>query len=298
MPPVGQASGREASVVTRGLDSEAMLGRTSLVHASVRLALRRKFDTGKDSIVTPTTHGECRPHSWGGLTRVCAVGPFSQYAGQAERVDVVWKALAPGTSPPYTNQEGTMTEVVAIFKDRSGAERAVGDLYNRGFDHASVGYLDRRRDADGNVITDPNYVHEDVDDDTGDAGDEAAKGAAGGAAGGAAVGLGTGLLASAGMLLIPGLGPFLAAGTLAGTLGATAAGAAGGAAIGGAAGAIFGASTDDDDDTAAFYRREVEQGSSMLSVEVAGSQADEVADALRDAGAERVDVYGDEGWVV
>lgn len=196
-----------------------------------------------------------------------------------------------------------MTEVVALFNDRTGAERAVEELHVSGFDAASVGYLDRRRDEAGNVITDPdytdpNYTEGDVDDDTGTAGEEAAKGAAGGAVGGAAVGAGAGLLASAGMLLIPGVGPFLAAGTLAATLGAAAAGAAGGAAVGGAAGAIFGAASDDDDETAEYYRSGIDRGSSMLSVEVADNQVNEVADALRDAGADRVDIYGDEGWVI
>ncbi|HSJ35564.1 MAG TPA: hypothetical protein VLB85_10980 [Acidimicrobiia bacterium] len=196
-----------------------------------------------------------------------------------------------------------MTEVVALFNDRIGAERAVEALYARGFDAASVGYLDRRRDESGNVITDPDYtdpdyVDGDIDDDTtGTAGEEAAKGAAGGAVGGAAVGAGAGLLASAGMLLIPGVGPFLAAGTLAATLGAAAAGAVGGAAVGGAAGAILGAATHDDE-TTEYYRSGIDRGSSMLSVEVADNQVNQVTDALRDAGADRVDVYGDEGWVI
>lgn len=187
-----------------------------------------------------------------------------------------------------------MTEVVALFKDVNGAERAAEELYSRGFDAASVGYLNRRRDEAGNVITDPDYVDTDTD---GTAGEEAAKGAAGGAAGGAAVGAGAGLLASAGMLLIPGVGPFLAAGTLAGTLATTVAGAAGGAAIGGAAGAIFGAATDDDT-TASYYRRGVEQGYALLSVQVVDTQVNQVVDALRNTGADRVDVYGDEGWVI
>lgn len=200
-----------------------------------------------------------------------------------------------------------MTEVVALFDDRVEAERAVQVLYDRGFDAASVGYLNRHRDASGAVITDPDYLDTNDYDtadydtadyaDTGTAGEEAAKGAAGGAVGGAAVGAGAGLLASAGMLLIPGVGPFLAAGTLAGTLGATAVGAAGGAVVGGAAGAIFGASTDDDT-TADYYRRGVDQGSALLSVQVSDIQVNEVTDVLRDAGADRVDVYGDEGWIV
>lgn len=190
-----------------------------------------------------------------------------------------------------------MTEVIALFDDRVGAERAVTELHARGIDAGSVGYINRPRDEGGAVITDPDYEYAE-DTTTGTAGEEAAKGAAGGAVGGAAVGAGAGLLASAGMLLVPGIGPFLAAGTLAGTLGATAAGAAGGAAVGGAAGAIFGAATDEDDTPSSHYRRGVETGSALLSVQVADTQVNEVTDALRDAGADRVDVYGDQGWVI
>lgn len=192
-----------------------------------------------------------------------------------------------------------MTEVIALFDDRVAAERAAADLYTRGFDAGSVGYIDRPRDEGGAVITDPDYEYAE-DDTTGTAGEEATKGAAGGAVGGAAVGAGAGLLASAGMLLVPGIGPFLAAGTLAGTLGATAAGAAGGAALGGAAGAIFGAASDDDgaDEQARYYRQGVDRGSALLSVQLVDTQVNEVADVLREAGADRVDVYGDQGWVI
>jgi hypothetical protein len=138
--------------------------------------------------------------------------------------------------------------------------------------------------------------------DTGDIGHEAAKGAGGGAIGGAAVGAGAGLLASAGMLVIPGIGPFLAAGTLAGTLGAAAAGAAGGAALGGAAGAIFGASANHEevdltDDTSAYYRQGLTQGNALVTVDVSDGSENEVAVILREAGAEKVDVYGDTGWI-
>jgi hypothetical protein len=190
-----------------------------------------------------------------------------------------------------------MTEVIALFEDRVGAERAAEDLFARGFDAGSIGYINRPRDTGGTVITDPDYEYAE-DDTTGTAGEEATKGAAGGAVGGAAVGAGAGLLASAGMLLVPGIGPFLAAGTLAGTLGATAVGAAGGAAVGGAAGAIFGAASDEDDAPSGYYRRGVETGSALLSVQVADTQTNEVADVLRDAGADRVDVYGEQGWVI
>lgn len=188
-----------------------------------------------------------------------------------------------------------MSEVVGLFESREAAERVTERLYSLGYDASNVGYIDRHRDETGQIVTDPDYTVDTDPDRTGDAGEEAAKGAGGGAIGGAAVGAGAGLLASAGLVLIPGIGPFLAAGTLAGTLGAAAAGAAGGAVIGGAAGAIFGAATDDE--TASYYRQGVERGDSLVSVGVMDGREDEVAEVLRDAGALKVDFYGDTGWL-
>lgn len=188
-----------------------------------------------------------------------------------------------------------MREVTALFPTRQEAERATEELLARGYDPESVGYIDRHRDEHGDIVTDEGYV-----DDGDEVAEEATKGAAGGAVGGAAVGAGAGFLTSAGLLLVPGFGPFLAAGTLAATLGGAAAGAAGGGVVGGAAGAIFGAAEDDDypdDETSRQYREAVTQGSPMVSVETSDTEVSEVSEMLRAAGAERVDVYGDEGWL-
>ena len=182
-----------------------------------------------------------------------------------------------------------MTEVVALFATRMDAERAIESLETMGHDASSVGYMNRHHDDDVEIDRDVETMeHEEPS--------EAAKGAAGGAMGGAAVGAGAGLLASAGMLLIPGIGPFLAAGTLAGTLGATAAGAAGGAVIGGAAGAIFGDDTDHERST--YYREGVEEGGSLVTVNVHDGDTAAVTSMLRDMGATKVDVHDDTGWVV
>jgi len=191
-----------------------------------------------------------------------------------------------------------LSEVVALFATRREAERATEELQARGYDTERIGYLDRYRDEEGDIVTDGGYFEGDRFDDN-EVVDEATKGVAGGAVGGAAVGAGAGLLASAGMLLIPGLGPFLAAGTLAGTLGAAAVGAAGGGVLGGAAGAIFGGVEDNhhaDDETSRFYREGVRGGKALLSVDTDDGEAVEVADLLRATGAERVHVFGDEGW--
>jgi hypothetical protein len=195
---------------------------------------------------------------------------------------------------PVEAKDPKMSEVVALFPSRTEAERVTEELITRGYDPERVGYLDRHRDEHGNIVTDETFSEE-----HGELLDEATKGATGGALGGAAVGAGTGLLASAGLLLVPGLGPFLAGGTLAATLGAAAVGAAGGGVLGGAAGAIFGAVEENehaDHETSGYYREGVAEGRALVSVDTDGTEAMEVASLLRAAGAERVDVYGDEGW--
>ncbi len=193
-----------------------------------------------------------------------------------------------------------MSEVVGLFRTRDEAERAVEELSGRGHEVHNVGYVDRYRDEQGDIVTDESYFDEsDYYESDNDTAEEAATGAAGGAIGGAAVGAGAGLLASAGLVLVPGIGPFLAAGTLAGTLAATAAGAVGGAAIGGAAGAIFGEVDDNDyadHETSKHYREGVAQGDALVTVEVNDDMANQVAEDLRSLGARRVDVYGDDGW--
>ncbi|HUF14693.1 MAG TPA: hypothetical protein VMQ46_02260 [Acidimicrobiia bacterium] len=191
-----------------------------------------------------------------------------------------------------------MSEVVGLFPSRREAEQAIDELSLRGYAADDIGYLDRHRDEHGEIVADEDWVDEEWVDDGMES--EASKGAAGGAIGGAAVGVGAGLLGSAGLLLVPGIGPFLAAGTLGATLGATAVGAAGGAVVGGAAGAIIGASDEDEDDhheTSRYYREGIAGGRTLVSVEVGDAKTSEVSDVLARIGAERVDVYSDGGWL-
>ncbi len=185
-----------------------------------------------------------------------------------------------------------MNEVVGLFATRDQAERAADALYDQGYDTEHVGYLNRPRSDSGDVILDEGF---DVDGEN-DTAKETGTGIGGGMVGGAATGAGAALLASAGLLAVPGVGPFLAAGTIAGTLAATAAGAAGGALIGGAAGAIVGA-TDDDDETSTYYRERLNQGHATLSVTVLEEDTEKISSTLRQAGADRVEVYGDSGWM-
>ena len=184
-----------------------------------------------------------------------------------------------------------MTEVVGLFDSRHEAERAIDDLYALGYSDREIGFINRHEgDYDTGDVGRADEVAQ-----AGTAGDEAAKGAAGGALGGAAVGAGAGLLASAGMLLVPGIGPFLAAGTLAGTLAASAAGAAGGAVLGGVAGAIFGPTTNDE--YSDYYSEGVDRGGALVTVRPIEGKESEAAEALRAAGAKKVDHYGEGGWM-
>jgi hypothetical protein len=101
--------------------------------------------------------------------------------------------------------------LIGIFDDRNEAELAADELREAGFREEHIGFAIRGGDAvEGGMITDAE-------------GTKDAKGAITGAAAGAAIGAGFGALAS---LLIPGVGPVLAAGILATALGYGAAGAA------------------------------------------------------------------------
>src|SRR5690606_36657053 len=91
--------------------------------------------------------------------RRCVVGPRAS----------VWAARSTGSSSVHTQGGNNMTEVIALYDDRVAAERAAADLYTRGFDAGSVGYIDRPRDEGGAVITDPDYEYAE-DDTTGTAG--------------------------------------------------------------------------------------------------------------------------------
>jgi hypothetical protein len=197
-----------------------------------------------------------------------------------------------------------MMEVTGLFNSQAEAQQAADGLYSMGYNAENVGYLNRHRDERGEIILDDSYdvdsYESDYDPESHDTAEETGKGMAGGAVGGAATGAGAALLASAGLLAVPGVGPFLAAGTLAGAVAAGAVGAAGGAVIGGAAGAIVGATNDDeldDHQISRTYRDEIDRGGAMLSVMANDGEEAKVADAMRNAGATRVDTYADEGWL-
>jgi hypothetical protein len=153
--------------------------------------------------------------------------------------------------------------LVGLFNDRNEAELAADELRAAGFAHDEIGYAIRGSDAvRGGMISDAE-------------GTKDVKGAIEGASVGAIVGAG---LAAAVTLVLPGVGPVLAAGMLAMVLGYGAAGAA----VGGIFGALHGLGVSEDE--AKEYEKEFHAGKAIVAVK-AGNRLSEAAGILRRHGA-------------
>lgn len=141
---------------------------------------------------------------------------------------------------------GKNTAVFGIYRDRSSVEYAVDALKSEGF-----------RGADISVLFPQNEGNRDfaIKKDT-----KAPEGAATGAGTGAVVGGTLGWLAGIGLLAIPGLGPFIAAGPIMALL----AGAGVGGAIGGVTGALIGLGMPEYE--AKRYEGLIKEGGILLSV--------------------------------
>ena len=180
-----------------------------------------------------------------------------------------------------------MTQTLtALFDDYDNAESAVTRLERAGVPRDDISIVasnaDDRHAAVGNGAATA-------------AGADAGEGAAIGATVG---GIG-GLLAGLGLLVIPGVGPIVAAGWL----GATIVGALGGAAVGGAAGGLVGALTHAGvpEADAHIYAEGVRRGGSLVSARVSDDLVATARDIL-DSDDSKVDVdtrrasYKQEGW--
>lgn len=154
--------------------------------------------------------------------------------------------------------------ISAVFDSHQAAERAISELRAMGLDqnHLSViAQHQESRGGGGGMVADA-PVREVAADDTAE---RTGKGLAAGAGLGALFGLAT--------AFIPGVGPFLAAGSLAASIGTIGASAIGGAVVGGAAGAIAGALTKYGytEEESRFYGPEIERGGYLVSVDATGS---------------------------
>mgnify|MGYP002716872061 FL=1 len=177
---------------------------------------------------------------------------------------------------------GQYKRAVGVFRSRAEADNALNSLRDSGFSMERISLLakdaDRNEEIAGVDVQDRNEMK-----DRG--GNEAQEGAGIGAVAGTALGGIGGLLVGLEALIIPGVGPFLAAGTVATTLA--------GAGIGAAAGAIVGALTGlgiPEEDAKAYDKR-VSQGDYLVMIEGTPSEIDRAGSLLRDRGVEEWNVY-------
>lgn len=156
-----------------------------------------------------------------------------------------------------------MAKVIAVFGDGRQAEDAVAQLRKEGFskeisilgkdDKAGRGSDTTMSMGSGDSVTDGS--------------------ATGGVIGGLA-----GLAAGAGALVIPGIGPLLAAGPIAGALT--------GAVTGGIAGGLVDWGIPEEESRR--YEDHIKQGSVLVSVECSDDKAEKAMSSLRQAGAREV----------
>ena len=164
---------------------------------------------------------------------------------------------------------GKNTAVFGIYTSATQAERAVDTLISAGFASADISVLlpDSKSTKE--------FAHE---KDT-----KAPEGTAVGATTGGVIGGTIGVLAGVGMLAIPGLGPFIAAGPIMAGL----AGLGVGGAVGGLVGALVGMGIPEYE--AKRYEGRVKGGGTLLSVHCDTSdQVNRAKDVLKASGAEDI----------
>ncbi|WP_084064759.1 general stress protein [Paenibacillus stellifer] len=162
--------------------------------------------------------------------------------------------------------------IVGVFTSEQEASSAITDLKSRGFRTEDISVIARNKD-DINAINDVT-------------GTKAVEGAASGAATGGLLGGVTGLLAGIGALVIPGIGPIIAAGPIAATL----AGAAVGAGTGGLVGGLIGLGIPEDE--AETYDRYVDEGRILVMVDADTTREMDVYDTFRSHGSLNSHYYG------
>ncbi len=185
--------------------------------------------------------------------------------------------------------------VVGLFDTVEEANSVVTDLANRGFKRNDISLV--ANNASGANGKDYTTTTANETNQSGD-GEPSGEAAGSGAVTGTMVGGGLGLLVGLGALLIPGIGPVIAAGPIATVLGMTAAGAGIGAAAGGLIGALTHAGVPEQD--AQYYAEGVKRGGTLVMVASPDDQAQEAYDIMQNHGAvdieERGENFRKEGW--
>lgn len=179
-----------------------------------------------------------------------------------------------------------MPTVIGVFNNRSQAEKAVSDIRTAGISEDRVSIV-ARGNASGTGTTttnrDSNWDAKDIHrNDAGDAKmTNTTQDLSNGTTTGGAIGGVAGLLAGAGLLTIPGVGPILALGPIVSGLA--------GAAVGGVAGALVDLGISPN--RSKFYQSEIEQGGIVAAIQCDQSKIDNIASILRNNGAKDVETY-------
>lgn len=168
---------------------------------------------------------------------------------------------------------------IGTFPGRAEAEQALNELRNSGFVMDNVSVLAKDTDrTDSERMGGASTTTERGDT-------EAQEGAGAGAVAGTVLGGVGGLLVGLEALIIPGVGPFLAAGTIATTL----AGAGVGAAAGGLVGALTGLAIPEEE--AKVYADRVSQGDYLVIVEGTEDEINRAGSILSNRGISRWNIY-------
>ena len=158
--------------------------------------------------------------------------------------------------------------ILALYDDLATAQATVQDLVNAGFSRENISIV--ANDTTGEYSK---YMATHPADGTDDH-----VGPGEGSAFGAAVGALTGALVALGALVIPGIGPVIAAGPLVAGLAGAATGALAGGATGGIVGGLLSMGVPNDE--AGFYAEGVRRGGTLVSATVSDEWANRVENIM------------------
>ena len=178
----------------------------------------------------------------------------------------------------------------AVFEDCDQAEKAINELRDAGVPEKAISVIQMHDDDDNDRRDDDRRDRTETVDD----GDNKATGTTKGIIAGGTVGA----IAGLGALLIPGIGPFIAAGALAEALGAAGSAAVVSGAVGATAGGLTGALVDYgiDREHAEFYEKRVREGGVFVAVDTSDNPSAHapVRGILRAAGGESAEAHEEE----
>jgi hypothetical protein len=174
-----------------------------------------------------------------------------------------------------------MKTVIGLFDTAADAYAAQSDLLGSGIARDRVSVVTSAANKDPGTVEESGRT-------------EAKEGAGIGAVAGGIAGGAAGILATMGLLAIPGIGPILAAGPIVALLTGTAIGAAAGGVVGGLIGLGIPA------DEAELYAEGIHRGGTLVTVDAADADADRIAAVLSQHNAVDIDKRASEweatGW--